>query len=233
GIPEPRSMNWSMPDPAASRTARCRNARLARIISGSLGSTAMACSTAARSEAKLWVPPRKQSYIRAGLGRSGSKPRGGRGTSSVMPPPSRTSAMIGTTSRKLLPQAGPETTTSGKLCRSSGGSDATRQHLGGGEPVGPAGAIRREVHPAGADHGPAHLPHERVGTGLQQGPERLGHPPVAVRVANDDDQRPADRRRQGRLAEAYRVGDLGGGQPHGRRARQQATERLGHSPRRL
>src|SRR5438067_2353545 len=43
-MPEPRSRNWSTPARLTIRTARRRNARFARMISGSCGIAAIACA---------------------------------------------------------------------------------------------------------------------------------------------------------------------------------------------
>src|SRR5204862_128711 len=69
GIPEPRSMNWRTPTSTRYRTARRRNARLARATRGVSGQLAVTWAAISRSAAKLWLPPRNASYMRATFGR--------------------------------------------------------------------------------------------------------------------------------------------------------------------
>ena len=55
GMPQPRSMNWVIPWPAA-QVARARNWRFSRMTSAENGITASSFSATSRSTAKLSLP---------------------------------------------------------------------------------------------------------------------------------------------------------------------------------
>ena len=57
GMPEPMSRNWLIPAAVRNRTARPRNARLARAMARTLGSTAAMARPRSWSARKLWLPP--------------------------------------------------------------------------------------------------------------------------------------------------------------------------------
>jgi hypothetical protein len=57
GIPEPMSRNWPMPAWPPNRTARRKNARLARASTATFGSTAASDRPSFWSTGKLWSPP--------------------------------------------------------------------------------------------------------------------------------------------------------------------------------
>jgi hypothetical protein len=58
-MPEPMSRNCRTPCATRNRTARRRNARLARIVSPMFGVIAEIMPASSRSTAKLCAPPRK------------------------------------------------------------------------------------------------------------------------------------------------------------------------------
>lgn len=56
GMPQPRSMNWVIPCPAAHLVARARNCLFSRMTSAETGATASSFSATSRSTAKLSLP---------------------------------------------------------------------------------------------------------------------------------------------------------------------------------
>lgn len=108
-----------------------------------------------------------------------------------------------------------------------------REEFGGGPATDAGGAVRGDVRGAsGRGLGDAHFDDRGVGAGGEEGVQRVGHPRVAVDVADHGDDAPVPGRREQTVDQRGRAGRGGGlgGAGGGLGAREQAGQFGGDAP---